>query len=400
MSRRERIVEAWCWRSAATARSSGSRRTSTSTCAWLPPASDTKSLPIPSQCIRIRPTGRSQNREEVWSSGVQAIRLLSEELPRQYRPALADAAARAGSVLFQLGARNEARAAFELAMRLGPLSFSHRRRLYRALATAFGPKPRSPSACATGVCSPSRSSSGRQLWVCETRAVKGSRRAADRLIIWGASGHALVVTDIIRLVGQHEIVGFLDDLYAGPGLTRRVSPVLGGRECLDELRGAGVSQAIIAVGDCATRLSLAELACAKGFSLIRAIHPRAIIATEASVGPGTVVCAGVVVNPWVSIGANAIVNTSASVDHECLLEDGVHIGPGARPWRSRSCGARGLGGYRRHPEGWSADRDGFDCRSGSGRTQRRPSGRGCLRRTRARQKAAIPRWRLRCGLPI
>jgi UDP-N-acetylbacillosamine N-acetyltransferase len=159
--------------------------------------------------------------------------------------------------------------------------------------------------------------------------VKGSRRAADRLIIWGSSGHALVVTDIIRLVGQHEIVGFLDDLYARPGLTRRVSPVLGGRECLDELRGAGVSQAIIAVGDCATRLSLAELACAKGFSLIRAIHPRAIIATEASVGPGTVVCAGVVVNPWVSIGANAIVNTSVSVDHECLLEDGVHIGPGA-----------------------------------------------------------------------
>jgi glycosyltransferase involved in cell wall biosynthesis len=89
--------------------------------------------------IRIRPTGRSQNREEVWSSGVQALRRLSEELPRKYRPALANAAARAGSVLFQLGARNEARAAFELAMRLGPPSFSHRRRLYRALATAFGP---------------------------------------------------------------------------------------------------------------------------------------------------------------------------------------------------------------------------------------------------------------------
>lgn len=32
------------------------------------------------------------------------------------------------------------------------------------------------------------------------------------LLFWGASGHALVVEDIIRLQGIYEIVGFLDDV--------------------------------------------------------------------------------------------------------------------------------------------------------------------------------------------
>ena len=33
-------------------------------------------------------------------------------------------------------------------------------------------------------------------------------------------------------------------------------------------------------------------------------------------------------DPATRIGENVIVNTSASVDHECLIEDGAHIGPG------------------------------------------------------------------------
>jgi UDP-N-acetylbacillosamine N-acetyltransferase len=39
--------------------------------------------------------------------------------------------------------------------------------------------------------------------------------------------------------------------------------------------------------------------------------------------------AGSVVNPGATLGRNVIVNTCASVDHDCVLEDGVHISPGA-----------------------------------------------------------------------
>jgi acetyltransferase EpsM len=67
-----------------------------------------------------------------------------------------------------------------------------------------------------------------------------------------------------------------------------------------------------------------------GFYLATAIHPRAIVAADVSIGAGTVIVAGSVVNPGAHIGENVIINTCASIDHECIIEDGVHICPGVR----------------------------------------------------------------------
>jgi UDP-N-acetylbacillosamine N-acetyltransferase len=156
-----------------------------------------------------------------------------------------------------------------------------------------------------------------------------NRIMAGRIVIWGASGHALVVADIVRLSAMYEIVGFLDDIDPGRHNTKfHGIPILGGREQLDRLRESGVEYLIVGIGDCAARLKLAGVAREKGFSLATAIHPRATIAADVEIGPGTMVAAGAVINPGSRIGANVIINTSASVDHECVIEDGAHIGPG------------------------------------------------------------------------
>jgi acetyltransferase EpsM len=153
---------------------------------------------------------------------------------------------------------------------------------------------------------------------------------AQKLLIWGASGHALVVADIIRSRGEYEINGFIDDVNPLPHETEfNGVPVLGSSERLDELARAGIKNLICAVGDCESRLKLAALAQSKGFSLATAIHPRAIVAADVKIGPGTVIAAGAVVNPGSIIGENVIINTSASVDHECIISDGAHLGPGA-----------------------------------------------------------------------
>ncbi|MEP6740887.1 MAG: acetyltransferase [bacterium] len=153
---------------------------------------------------------------------------------------------------------------------------------------------------------------------------------SQKLLIWGASGHALVVADIIRSRGEYEIIGFIDDLNpARYGTDFNGAPILGGREKLDKLARAGIENLICAVGDCEARLNLAAFAKSKGFSLAAAIHPRAIVAADVKVGTGTVIAAGAVVNPGSTVGQHAIVNTCASIDHECLIEDGAHIGPGA-----------------------------------------------------------------------
>lgn len=151
----------------------------------------------------------------------------------------------------------------------------------------------------------------------------------EKLVIWGASGHGRVIADIVRLQGQYELTGFIDDdperhqtLFAG-------APVLGGQDQLDVILAQGIQRIIIGVGDCQVRLQLADLAQAKGFELAQAIHPRSVIASDAIIGAGTVIVAEAVVNPGTTIGANVIINTTASVGHDCTIEDGVHIGPGA-----------------------------------------------------------------------
>lgn len=151
---------------------------------------------------------------------------------------------------------------------------------------------------------------------------------AHRIVIWGASGHALVVADIVRLARQYEIVGFIDDVEARRQNTSFHGVPVVGREQLFPLRESGVEYLIVGVGDCAARMKLAETALENDFALATAIHPRATIAAGVPVGAGTVVVAGAVINPGSSIGSNVIINTGATVDHECVIEDGAHIGPG------------------------------------------------------------------------
>lgn len=89
---------------------------------------------------RIRPTSRSSNQEEVWSHALKAIEFLVNEVSPQYHPDLANAAIRAGAILFRIGAREKAREAFRTAYRIGPPDFREMRRLYRWIAKAFGPE--------------------------------------------------------------------------------------------------------------------------------------------------------------------------------------------------------------------------------------------------------------------
>ncbi len=151
---------------------------------------------------------------------------------------------------------------------------------------------------------------------------------ANVILLWGASGHACVVADVVRLEGRHRIIGCIDDLNPQPRSTP-AGPVMGSCELLPALKQQGITRILIAIGDNAVRLRLAEKAVAMGFELAAAIHPRATVAEGVKIGAGSVLMAGSVVNPGAIIGANCIINTCASVDHDCILGDGVHICPGA-----------------------------------------------------------------------
>lgn len=90
--------------------------------------------------IRIRAASRSHNRKEVWRCAATAVAILSTEISKEYSEELAQAAARIGSVLYQLGDREGASMAFKLGRRLSPQVFKGQRWSYRILAKTFGPE--------------------------------------------------------------------------------------------------------------------------------------------------------------------------------------------------------------------------------------------------------------------
>lgn len=93
------------------------------------------------------------------------------------------------------------------------------------------------------------------------------------LVIWGASGHALVVADIVRLQKVYQIVGFLDDVDPDRrGHKFCGAPILGGREQLSLLLEQGIKHILLGFGHCGMRLELTMLPKYLGFTL-PAAHP-------------------------------------------------------------------------------------------------------------------------------
>src|ERR1700693_1751128 len=88
---------------------------------------------------------------------------------------------------------------------------------------------------------------------------------------------------------------------------------------------------IVGVGDNFARYKLATLATELCPQLIHitAIHPSATIARSATIGEGTAVMAGVIVNACSTVGRWCILNTGSTLDHDCVMKDYSSLAPGA-----------------------------------------------------------------------
>lgn len=142
-----------------------------------------------------------------------------------------------------------------------------------------------------------------------------------RLVVAGGGGHAKVVIASVEAAGG-EVVRVLDDDPARIG-TCVLGHVVEG-PIADELIPDGVS-VVVGIGSNTARRAVAGRL-HKRFATV--LHPSAFVHPSVTIGPGSVVFAGAVIQPGASIGCHAIVNTAASVDHDCLLEDFVHVAPG------------------------------------------------------------------------
>lgn len=135
------------------------------------------------------------------------------------------------------------------------------------------------------------------------------------MYLYGASGHAKVIIDILRDAGE-PIEGLFDDnkevkqLLSYPVYTT------------DKVTGL----LIVSIGDNKTRKRIVD---SLSVEFGGVIHPSAIVSPLSDVEEGTVVMQGAIIQSCAVIGKHCIINTAASVDHDCKVGDFVHISPKA-----------------------------------------------------------------------
>lgn len=143
------------------------------------------------------------------------------------------------------------------------------------------------------------------------------------LVVVGAGGHGKVVADALLVSGE-TILGFVDDRRE-PGSTVYGLPVLGPLGWFEK----NVARAALAIGDNVARRRASDAIVASGSTLVRAIHPRAVVSPSARVDAGAVVMALAVLNPDCVVEQGAIVNTGAIIEHDCIVGAFAHVSPNA-----------------------------------------------------------------------
>lgn len=147
------------------------------------------------------------------------------------------------------------------------------------------------------------------------------------LVVFGASGHAKVIIDILEKQGVYEISGLIDDDLILKGNSIYGYKVFGGKPDMEALN---FKRCLIAIGNNQVRMKIAQWVEENNFILSEAaIHPSSQLARGTSIGQGSVLMANTVVNSDSIIGRNTIINTGATIDHDCNIGESVHIAPGA-----------------------------------------------------------------------
>lgn len=144
-----------------------------------------------------------------------------------------------------------------------------------------------------------------------------------KIVIIGASGHGKVVADIARLNGYEEI-HFLDDDTSKKRCGKYL--VVGTSKNIAQYKDD--YDFIISIGSNKIREKISDFLEKAGIRQTVLVHPSAVIDETVNIGEGTVVMANAVINAEVKIGRSCIINTASSIDHDCIIEDYVHVSPG------------------------------------------------------------------------
>jgi sugar O-acyltransferase (sialic acid O-acetyltransferase NeuD family) len=156
----------------------------------------------------------------------------------------------------------------------------------------------------------------------------------DKLIIWGATGQAIVLEELLSYTPIKIDAFFDNDINC-------FSPIEGisiyyGKVGFEQWKLTATKKTeygfLVAIGGNhgIARAEIGSFLKQSGLKPYTAIHSTAFVAKNCIIGEGVQILANSSVCAKVQIGKYCIINTAASIDHECVIGDNVHIGPGAK----------------------------------------------------------------------
>ena len=142
---------------------------------------------------------------------------------------------------------------------------------------------------------------------------------SKKVILYGASGHAKVISSIIEAMGRFLDIIFdddekiinLDKYRVLTGYDKKYNPNI---------------PVIISIGNNKIRKKISEKISHPSTILI---HPSSIIDIKVKIEYGSVIFHNAIIQRDTVIGKHCIINTNASIDHDCIINDFVHISPSA-----------------------------------------------------------------------
>ena len=185
---------------------------------------------------------------------------------------------------------------------------------------------------------------------CRTRVAlydwifRKERTLVSNLIIYGCGGSSREILAVVRDVNESRgqpvwnPIGFVDDAVETHGRSIDGISVLGAADVLDAYPEAKIVVGVASYKNPSLRRTILERL---GFDKARyatIVHPSATVASDATIGPGTVIMQQVAVTSGVRIGAHVLISPGVVLSHDDVIGDYVVIAPG-----TIVCGAVELG---------------------------------------------------------
>ena len=152
-----------------------------------------------------------------------------------------------------------------------------------------------------------------------------------KLIIWGATGQSIVLEEFLSK--DYSIDAIFDNNKKIKSPFKNIKIFYGTKGFSEWLKKKkGKYYFVVAIGGASgkDRHNISNLLINNNLKPISAINKKTNIASNVNLGTGLQIMMGVTIGARSKIGNYVILNTSSSIDHECELKEGVHIGPGAK----------------------------------------------------------------------